>query len=120
MDTTNHVKPRPIRRFNAGKIAWTFIFCVLGIITILPFLWMLSASFKKPLEIYDFPIQWIPTEPQVSNYIKIWNNPSYPFFRFFLNSVNVAFFSVIGCLFSARQRPMPSPRLNSRGATSYS
>lgn len=35
----------------------TAIMAALGMITILPFLWMLSSSFKIASEIFSFPIE---------------------------------------------------------------
>ncbi|WP_099470172.1 carbohydrate ABC transporter permease [Konateibacter massiliensis] len=39
---------------------------------LLPFVWMLSASIKFNKDVFVFPIEWIPSQPQWSNYVKIW------------------------------------------------
>ena len=44
---------------------------------ILPFLWMLSSSFKDSLEVFNFPIQWIPQNLKLENYSYIWNKANY-------------------------------------------
>ena len=54
---------------------------------VLPFLWMLSASLKLDKDVFRFPIQWIPTDPRWSNYVKIWTQ--IPFLTFFANTTKL-------------------------------
>lgn len=54
---------------------------------ILPFLWMVSASLKTELEVFDFPIRWIPQNPVWSNYVEIWQKID--FLRYYLNTVKL-------------------------------
>ena len=52
-----------------------FIYFFLIVITafmLLPFLWMLSSSFKENKDVFGFPIQWIPENPRWQNYVDIW------------------------------------------------
>ncbi|MEJ7901975.1 MAG: carbohydrate ABC transporter permease [Thermomicrobiales bacterium] len=56
----------------------------------LPMFWMLTSSLKTLQEIYTFPPQWIPTQPQWSNYQEAWN--AVPFGRFYVNSIIITFF----------------------------
>ena len=50
-----------------------YIFLILvAAIMILPFLWMLSASLKQNRNVFTYPIQWIPANPEWSNYQRIW------------------------------------------------
>ncbi|RAK12513.1 carbohydrate ABC transporter membrane protein 2 (CUT1 family) [Halanaerobium saccharolyticum] len=75
------------------KFVKYFILILISIFMILPFLWMLSASFKSPGEISLLHYTLIPEDFTLSNYfyalteLNIW--------RYFLNSVIVAFFGVI-------------------------
>ncbi|GAA4854793.1 carbohydrate ABC transporter permease [Paenibacillus vulneris] len=55
---------------------------------ILPFLWMISASFKSEAEVFGFPIQWIPSTFYFSNYSKVWQD--LPFFTYYLNTIKIA------------------------------
>lgn len=51
----------------------TYLLLLVGAaIMVLPFLWMLSASFKPGNEVFDFPIQWIPRSIRWDNYVDIW------------------------------------------------
>jgi len=77
------------------KTIWTIILGALSVIMVLPFVWMLSSSFKPDNKIFDFPIQWIPAEITWANYDKVWNS-DVPFLTFFLNSVKVTGLSLIG------------------------
>lgn len=67
---------------NAGSAGVKIILFVLVLISslsmVLPFLWMVSASFKNNLEIFEFPISWIPKVWRVENYKYIWDVAQYP------------------------------------------
>lgn len=58
-----------------------FVVLVIG----MPMFWMLSSSLKTLGQIYTFPPQWIPTDPQWTNYKEAWN--AVPFARFYVNSL---------------------------------
>ena len=53
-----------------------------------PFVWMLSSSLKKNLEVFHIPPTLIPAVPQWHNYIEIFK--VVPYSRWFLNSVFIA------------------------------
>ncbi len=58
-----------------------FVVLVIG----MPMFWMLSSSLKTLGQVYTFPPQWIPTDPQWVNYKEAWN--AVPFGRFYVNSL---------------------------------
>lgn len=64
---------------------------------ILPFLYMVSTSFKKHTYLFESPPRFIPKEPTVQNYIQAWTTSN--FSRYFFNSLFVTsistFFTVI-------------------------
>lgn len=60
---------------------------VLTIITLTPLIWMLSSSLKLDNEVFSVPIQWIPKNPQWSNYTKVWEK--IPLLTFTFNSVKL-------------------------------
>ena len=86
------------------KTFMTIIMLGIGVLMILPFLWMLSSSFKPEGEIFTQPIQWIPRTFILDNYPAAWNM-AIPFYLYFLNTLKVAAWSLVGgvtiCLFSA-------------------
>lgn len=49
---------------------------------LLPFLWMLSSSLKTDIEVFQFPIQWIPAKPRWSNYVEIWSKVRFALYYF--------------------------------------
>lgn len=59
----------------------------LAVIMLLPFVWMFSASLKLDKDVFRFPIEWIPQDPQWSNYRTIWTR--IPFLTFFYNSLKL-------------------------------
>lgn len=77
------------------KVIMTVIMGFISIIMLMPFAWMLSASFKPDNQIFNFPIEWIPKTFTLANYDRVWNS-TIPFTTFFLNSVKVTVISVIG------------------------
>lgn len=62
-------------------------FSVIAVITLLPFVWMLSASLKIELDVFSVPIRWIPSSPQWKNYLQIWRKIPLALFTF--NSVKL-------------------------------
>ena len=70
---------------------------------ILPFLWMLSSSFKDSLEVFNFPIQWIPQNLKLENYSYIWNKANYPqlFFNTLKLTVVITSLQIVTCSLAA-------------------
>ncbi|MCU6712943.1 carbohydrate ABC transporter permease [Paenibacillus sp. J5C_2022] len=83
---------------NVKKMGFTVMAAAAGVFMILPFLWMVSASLKRPIDVFAFPIQWIPDEMMWSNYKEVWMNPYYTFYLYYLNSLKVTILSVLGTL----------------------
>jgi multiple sugar transport system permease protein len=77
------------------KIILTAVMGVLGIFMLLPFAWMLSASFKPDNEVFGFPIQWITKSFSFANYVRVWNS-EVPFSLFFMNSLKITVLAVMG------------------------
>ena len=46
-----------------------FFLIVITAFMLMPFLWMLSSSFKENKDVFGFPIQWIPADPRWENYV---------------------------------------------------
>lgn len=65
--------------FNILKYA---VVLLLTVSMLIPFLWMVSASFKTNLEVFSFPIQWIPEVFHFENYSNIWKIADYPLIFF--------------------------------------
>ncbi|HWP46341.1 MAG TPA: carbohydrate ABC transporter permease [Candidatus Limnocylindrales bacterium] len=66
------------------------LYCLFSVI---PFIWMLSASFKRPDDVLTVPIQWIPPVWQPKNYLQALFEPrfaGYSISTFMINSIIVA------------------------------
>ncbi|MDQ0063068.1 carbohydrate ABC transporter permease [Paenibacillus harenae] len=74
---------------RASRLFVTALMGIAGILFILPFIWMLSASFKPELEVMTYPIQWIPKSwNMLENYTQVWSG-TVPFTLYYLNSIKV-------------------------------
>lgn len=70
---------------TAGRLT---VLAVGAVIMVLPFLYMLSTSFKSQTYVLSTPPQFIPHPATVGNYTRAWDSDH--FARYFLNSVLVA------------------------------
>lgn len=75
------------RQFS--KISLTLLVLALTMVLILPFLWMISTSFKEADEIFQEIPKWLPRKFSFKNYIEIWNRGYFK--TYFLNSLIVSF-----------------------------
>ena len=79
-----------------------FIYFFLIVITafmLLPFLWMLSSSFKENKDVFGFPIQWIPADPRWENYVDIWTE--IPLLTFIKNTAKITIVVTLLQLFTS-------------------
>ncbi|MGO7581397.1 carbohydrate ABC transporter permease [Rhizobium ruizarguesonis] len=60
------------RKVTPKSVAIYAIVIAVTLIMLMPFAWMLSASLKLSRDVFAFPIEWIPSEPQWHNYVEIW------------------------------------------------
>jgi multiple sugar transport system permease protein len=81
-----------------------FVYAVLliGLVyTLVPFLWMLSTSFKSASEIVRLPPTVIPENFTLKSYQTIFTDPRVPLARFYLNSIIVTCSIVAMVLFTS-------------------
>lgn len=70
---------------------------ILGcIVTIIPFIWMISTSLKPLSEVFKMPPSLIPSEFRIENYIEV--SKTIPIIRYFINSLIVTTIITIGTL----------------------
>lgn len=88
------------------KITTAIIFVLallVAFIMILPFVWMVSASFKLKTEIFSVPIKWIPEVFHLDNYQTILQEIPFP--RYFFNTAKITiiitFLQVVTCSMAA-------------------
>jgi multiple sugar transport system permease protein len=80
-----------------NKSIITLIMVFFSIVMIVPFLWMISTSFKTPAEVFEYPIQWIPAHFNWDHHVKVWSGAN-SFVQYYLNSLKVAVISTIGAV----------------------
>jgi len=74
-----------------------YLFLIAGsLFMIMPFLWMISSSFKDMESIFIFPPQWIPAKIILSNYKELFTSSYYNFGLYYLNTFIVVIFRVSG------------------------
>lgn len=69
--------------------------------TLLPFIWMILASFKSHAEIIRIPPTYWPENPTLDNYQTIFNDPKLPLWQFYMNSIFVSASVVTMTLFTS-------------------
>jgi multiple sugar transport system permease protein len=83
----------------SSKIFFTILIWFFGIVMIVPFVWMLSTSFKGMNDVFTFPIEWIPSKPTLKAYETLFSG-KIPIFTYFLNSIKVSAIVLVGTFFS--------------------
>ena len=88
----NTLQNRHIRELPV-KIVMTVLLSVIAVMMVVPFIWMLSASFKYERDVMKIPIQWIPQNPTWDNYKEILHidtkSKDYHFLLAYWNSIKV-------------------------------
>jgi len=79
---------------RADLFIWPFGMAV-AVLWALPFVWMVSTSFKFPGDVMTKDIEWLPHRITLDNYIKVFN---YPVIRWGFNSVVQATVSTFLCV----------------------
>ncbi|SEL57415.1 carbohydrate ABC transporter membrane protein 2, CUT1 family [Paenibacillus sp. cl141a] len=79
------------------KIIVTLIMLFFSVVMIVPFLWMISTSFKMPAEVFQYPIKWIPDQFMWDHHVKVWTGAN-SFGHYYLNSLKVALISTVGAV----------------------
>jgi len=84
------------QREGIGRVFLHGFVLVLCVLTIFPFFWMLSTSFKVPNEVFTKEIMWLPKTPTLSNYPDAFDY--FPVARWFWNSFGIAVLTTAGKL----------------------
>ncbi len=98
----------------ARRVALYGLLGTIAIVMLLPLLWLVSTAFKSADEnIFQFPPQFIPSQPTLQNFITVWQQN--PFGRYFFNSILVATLTVGLNLLFCSLAAYPLARLDFRG-----
>jgi len=84
-----------------------------GLVMLLPFLWLVSSSFKAANKIYVFPPQFIPDPFRWQNYIEVFS--AVPVLLYTQNTLLITVFATIGTVFSSVVAGYAFARLRFKG-----
>jgi putative chitobiose transport system permease protein len=76
-----------------SNLLWYALLLLASLITVLPFLWLLTTALKGPEDaVFSLPPQFLPRQPTLNNFVRVWEQLA--IWRFFLNSLFVAALTV--------------------------
>lgn len=84
-----------------------------AIVMVLPFLWMVSTSFKDLGQAFRYPPVWIPKPITLQNYKEVWQ--LMPFSRYLFNSAYVAAITTVADMITASLAAFAFARMRWRG-----
>lgn len=77
------------KKSSLNKIAAYMVLILMSIVSLVPFLWMVSTSLKSQKEIFVFPPKWIPSVLNWKNYQQAWHAGGLDFSLMFLNTLKI-------------------------------
>lgn len=104
-----------MRKAVRGVLFYGMIALII-LMTIMPFLWMISSSFKGEEAIRTIPIRWIPERPTLEGYQRVFNMQGFSFTRASLNSLFLAVASTAVEVGSATMAAFVFAKLPFRGS----
>ena len=108
------IKQARVRGRTLETIFWYTVLCLIAVITVFPFIWVLSTSLKGPNDvIYSVPPQLFPNDPTIDNYRRVWQQ--LPMANFFTNSILVAAATVTLNLLFCSLAAYPFAKMQFRG-----
>lgn len=104
-----HKKNRLVRVFNTTWVT------AIGIVFLMPLLWMLSSSIKQGHEVFAKDFKWIPDVIQWVNYVIVWSHEKVPFWKLYINSLTIAIVGTVGELIIASMAGYSLSKINYKG-----
>lgn len=102
-----------MNRYTKGFLTH-FILIAVSILSIFPFLWLISTALKGSAEnIFQYPPEFIPKYPTIANFTGVWSQ--IPFIAYFVNSLIVAGFTVVLNVVFSALAAYPLARMNFKG-----
>lgn len=96
-----------------GKVIIYLVLIIVAFTMLVPFVWMLSASVKLNKDVFTFPMQWIPADPQWVNYETIWQK--IPLGTFTLNTFKLTIIVTLLQLFTSSFAAYAFAKLHFKG-----
>ena len=96
--TVSRISPRRVGEWLRVAVIYV-VLLFLALVTAIPFLYMISGSFKRNSEMFAYPLTLIPINPIIDNYVRLLNGSELPFVQQFINSLWVAIAQTVLALF---------------------
>ncbi|WNQ09033.1 carbohydrate ABC transporter permease [Paenibacillus aurantius] len=97
-----------------GRLMITVLLLGFSVLMIVPFLWMVSTSFKVNADVFRYPIDWIPDTWHLENYRQVWTGAN-PFYVYYWNSLKITGLTVAGNLLTSAMAGFAFAKLNFKG-----
>ena len=101
-------------KHRLGTAGYYVVSIVLAVIALIPFLWMISTSLKSRGALMSIPIEWIPAEPTLDGYAKVFSR--FPFLLTIGNSLLISVAYTLITLISASMAAFAFAKLRFRGS----
>lgn len=88
-----------IHKKRLSAAAYYIAGALIAVLAAIPFLWMITTSLKARGALMSIPIEWIPKEPTLTAYVKVFSR--FPFFRTIGNSLFISVTYTLITLLSA-------------------
>lgn len=88
-----------IHKKRLSAAAYYIVGTLIAVLATIPFLWMITTSLKARGALMSIPIEWIPKEPTLAAYVKVFSK--FPFFRTIGNSLFISVTYTVITLISA-------------------
>lgn len=111
---TLKTKSRKIVRQRGSLLLNSLIMWSLALLFLMPFLWMVSSSLKRDIDVFNIPIEWIPFDFRWENYVRVWTGAQ-SMVGYFINSGYVLLARLVGQIALAVTAGYAFGRLKFRG-----
>ncbi len=102
------------RPVTAGVLLRYALLLLLVVVSVGPFLWLLSTALKGPDEnVFQYPPRFLPAEPTLANFAETWQKV--PMAAFFANSIVVTLLTVVANIALSVLAAYPLARMRFRG-----
>ena len=101
------------RQHTVVMVVIYVLLILIALMMLVPFAWMLSASFKLNKDVFVFPIEWIPSNPHPQNYVDIWTR--IPLLTFIGNTAKLTIIVTLLQLFTSSFAAYAFAKLNFKG-----
>ena len=106
---------------KVARILITIVIILVTLVMIVPFVWMISASFKTEADVMKIPIEWIPKYFYPDNYKRVLSigttsSTNYHFGLAYFNSIKVAVISTVVAITSATLAGYAFAKLKFKGS----